>query len=181
MSQRILSPLVASCAAAALLSAFAAHAAPPIKGSVLGGNDGQLQYTVKVDSKQFGTMQETRKIRSGETDDYNWKSVPPSGAVPMLDACPNADTLPRDANGAMVRQAQVRLAPAVDSKGVANVQLSFQASAPSGTKKVTVNGKALQCPNVVAVSQVKWLSIPTGGSKSITMRDGTKITVSIKR
>ncbi|MBF3542835.1 hypothetical protein ISG10_34935, partial [Burkholderia pseudomallei] len=55
------------------------------------------------------------------------------------------------------------------------------ASAPSGTKKVTVNGKALQCPNVVAVSQVKWLSIPTGGSKSITMRDGTKITVSIKR
>ncbi|AOJ01958.1 hypothetical protein WS70_09070 [Burkholderia mayonis] len=181
MSQRLLSPLVASCAVATLLSAFAAHAAPPIKASVLGGNDGQLQYTVKVDSRQFGSMQETRKIRSGETDDFNWKSVPPSGAVPMPDACPNADNLPRDANGAMVRQTQVRLAPSVDSKGMANVQLSFQASAPNGTKKVAAGGKTLQCPNVVSVSQVKWLSISTGGSKSITMRDGSKVTVSIKR
>ncbi|WP_258029548.1 DUF6013 family protein, partial [Burkholderia pseudomallei] len=124
MSQRILSPLVASCAAAALLSAFAAHAAPPIQGSVLGGNDGQLQYTVKVDSKQFGTMPETRKIRSGATDAYNWKSVPPSGAVPMPDAFPNADTLPRPANRAMLRQAQVRPDAAALHQGFLKVPLS---------------------------------------------------------
>ncbi|KVE25137.1 hypothetical protein WS67_19340 [Burkholderia singularis] len=181
MSQRISTALVAPCAAA-LLSMSAAHAAPPIKASILGGNDGQLRYTVKVESKQFGTMQETRKIRSGETDDFNWKSVPPGGAAPMPDACPNAAALPRDANGAMVRQTQVRLAPSVDDKGIANVQISFQASAPGGAKAVTAGGKALQCPNVVTVSQVKWISIPTaGGSKSMTLSDGTKVTVSVKR
>ncbi|WP_323118704.1 DUF6013 family protein [Burkholderia alba] len=171
-----------AAAAAAVLLSTGAHAAPPIKASLLGGNDGQLQYTVKVDSKQFGNAQETRKIRSGETDDFNWKSVPPSGAVPMPDGCPRADSLPRDENGAMVRQTQVRLAPSVDSKGVANVQMSFQASVPNGKKSVTVGGKTLQCPNDVTVSQVKWLSISTsGGSKTATMSDGTKVTVSIKR
>ncbi len=102
MSLRI--PCVAVCAVAfaAALASSAANAAPPIKGSASGGNDGQLQYTVKVDSKRFGASEETRKIRSGETDDFNWKSVPPSGAVAMPDGCPDADSLPRDANGAMV-------------------------------------------------------------------------------
>ncbi|MGE8574450.1 MAG: DUF6013 family protein, partial [Burkholderia contaminans] len=61
-------------------------------------------------------------------------------------------------------------------------QLSFQAATPKGTRNVTAGGKSLQCPDVVSVSQVKWVSIPTnGGSKSVTMSDGTKVTVSIKR
>ncbi|AJY18182.1 MULTISPECIES: DUF6013 family protein [Burkholderia] len=183
MSQRSLSVAAAwSVAIAAVCVSANAVAAPPVKGSLKGGGTGQLEYTVKVDSKTFGSMQETRKIRSGETDDFNWKSVPPSGAVAMPDGCPNAQNLPRDANGAMVRQTQVRLAPSVDAKGIANVQMSFQAAAPKGTRSVTAGGKSLQCPDVVAVSQVKWVSLSTnGGSKSITMNDGTKVTVSIKR
>ncbi len=184
MGQRV-TTVIAATGSAVLAAAFLsapACAAPPINASLLGGNDGQLQYTVKVDSKLFGNTQETRKLRSGETDDFNWKSVPPSGAVPVPDGCPQSDSLPRDANGAMVRQTQVRVAPSVDSKGVANVQLSFQASAPQGRKAVTVGGKALQCPKAVTVSQVKWVSIPTGGgSKTLTMSDGTRVTVSIKR
>jgi hypothetical protein len=182
MSQRSLSVAVSWSAvfAAACVSA-SVFAAPPVKGSLKGGGTGQLEYTVKVDSKTFGNTQETRKIRSGETDDFNWKSVPPGGAVAMQDGCPNADNLPRDANGAMVRQTQVRLAPSVDAKGIANVQLSFQAAAPKGTRNVSAGGKSLQCPDVVSVSQVKWVSISTnGGSKSVTMSDGTKVTVSIK-
>lgn len=183
MGQRNMSAAVSSfAAAAAVLLSTAAFAAPPINVSLTGGNDGLLQYTVKVDSKLFGSGQQTRQIRSGETDDFTWKSVPPSGAVPMANACPRADSAPRDANGAMVRQAQVRVAPSVNSKGIANVQLSFQASAPNGTKAVTVGGNTLQCPNAVTVSQVKWLSLATNGdSKSVMMGDGTKVTLSIKR
>ncbi|MPV61306.1 hypothetical protein CFB46_13305 [Burkholderia sp. HI2761] len=182
MSQRSLSVAASwSVVFAAACVSASVFAAPPVKGSLKGGGTGQLEYTVKVDSKTFGNTQETRKIRSGETDDFNWKSVPPSGAVAMPDGCPNAGNLPRDANGAMVRQTQVRLAPSVDAKGVANVQLSFQAAAPKGTRSVTAGGKSLQCPDVVSVSQVKWVSVPTnGGSKSVTMSDGTKVTVSIK-
>ncbi|KVE21607.1 hypothetical protein WI93_23535 [Burkholderia vietnamiensis] len=182
MSQRSWSAAASWSAvfAAACVSA-SVFAAPPVKGSLTGGGTGQLEYTVKVDSKTFGNTQETRKIRSGETDDFNWKSVPPGGAIAMPNGCPNADNLPRDANGAMVRQTQVRLAPSVDAKGIANVQLSFQAAAPKGTRNVSAGGKSLQCPDVVSVSQVKWVSIPTnGGSKSVTLSDGTKITVSIK-
>ncbi|MEK6314535.1 MULTISPECIES: DUF6013 family protein [Burkholderia] len=181
MSLRI--PCVAVCAVAfaAALASSAANAAPPIKGSASGGNDGQLQYTVKVDSKRFGASEETRKIRSGETDDFNWKSVPPSGAVAMPDGCPDADSLPRDANGAMVRQTQVRLAPSVDAKDMATVQISFQASAPDGTTSVSADGKTLQCPKPVTVSEVKRVSLSTrGGAKTIAMSDGTRVTVSIQ-
>jgi hypothetical protein len=183
MGQRVTTVIAAtgSAFAAAVFLSSTACAAPPIKASLLGGNDGQLQYTVKVESKLYGNAQETRKIRSGETDDFNWKSVPPSGAVPIPDGCPLSDSLPRDANGAMVRQTQVRVAPSVDTKGVANVQLSFQASAPQGRQAVTVGGKTLQCPKDVTVSQVKRISIPTGGAKTLAMSDGTRVTVSIKR
>ncbi|KDB07341.1 hypothetical protein LIG30_3250 [Burkholderia sp. lig30] len=171
-----------SVALAAACVSVSVVAAPPIKGSLKGGTTGQLEYTVKVESKMFGDAQETRKIRPGETDDFNWKSVPPDGAVAMPDACPKADMLPRDANGAMVRQTQVRLAPSIDGKGVANVQMHFQAAAPNGTRSVTVDGKPLQCPNPVTLSQVKWLTIPAnGGARSVTLSDGTKVTVSIKR
>lgn len=82
----------------------------------------------------------------------------------------------------MVRQTQVRLAPSIDAKGVANVQISFQAAAPNGTQSVSVGGKTMQCPKVVKVSQVKWLTIQSnGGSKSFTLSDGTRVSVSIKR
>ena len=67
------------------------------------------KYTVKVTSKQFGNSQETRQIRSGQMDDYTWKTVPPGGPVPGTDQCPNYASLPLDANGAMIRQTQVRL------------------------------------------------------------------------
>ncbi|WP_414451815.1 DUF6013 family protein [Burkholderia sp. 22PA0099] len=174
-------PSVVVCFAALAAIASTAHAAPPVEGSNSGGNDGQLQYTVKVDSKRFGASQETRKIRSGETDDFNWKSVPPSGAVAMPDGCPDTDSAPRDANGAMVRQTQVRLAPSVDAKGMATVQVSFQASAPDGSAAVTAGGKTLQCPKAVTVSEVKRVSISTkGGAKTLAMRDGTHVTVSIQ-
>ncbi|KVM67846.1 hypothetical protein WJ60_13000 [Burkholderia ubonensis] len=183
MSQRSVSVAATwSVAIAAACVSASVFAAPPVKGSLKGGGTGQLEYTVKVDSKTFGNTQETRKIRSGETDDFNWKSVPPDGAVAMPDECPNSANLPRDANGAMVRQTQVRLAPSIDAKGMANVQMSFQAAAPKGTRSVTVGGKSLLCPNVVSVSQVKWLTISSnGGSKTVTMSDGTKVAVSIKR
>ncbi|AOJ74200.1 DUF6013 family protein [Burkholderia ubonensis] len=182
MSQRSVSVAASwSVAIAAACVSASVFAAPPVKGSLKGGGTGQLEYTVKVDSKTFGNTQETRKIRSGETDDFNWKSVPPDGAVAMPDECPNSANLPRDANGAMVRQTQVRLAPSIDAKGMANVQMSFQAAAPKGTRSVTAGGKSLLCPNVVSVSQVKWLTISSsGGSKTVTMSDGTKVTVSIK-
>lgn len=171
-----------SVALAAACVSASVSAAPPVKGSLKGGGTGQLEYTVKIDSKQFGNAQETRKIRSGETDDFNWKSVPPGGAVAMPDGCPDVEMLPRDANGAMVRQTQVRLAPSIDAKGIANVQMSFQAAAPKGTRSVAVGDKTLQCPDVVKVSQVKWLTIPSnGGLKSVTLSDGTKVSVSIKR
>lgn len=183
MGQRSLSVVASwSVAFAAMCVSLSTAAAPPVKGSLKGGGTGQFDYTVKVDSKQFGNAQETRKIRSGETDDFNWKSVPPAGAVAMPDACPEADMLPRDANGAMVRQTQVRLAPSIDAKGVANVQISFQDAAPNGTQSVSVGGKTMQCPKVVKVSQVKWLTIQSnGGSKSFTLSDGTRVSVSIKR
>ncbi|MCM2493085.1 DUF6013 family protein [Burkholderia glumae] len=179
MSLRNPSLSICLAALAAALSGTSALAAPPVKTSA-GGNDGQFQYTVKVDSKRYGASQETRKIRSGEIDDFNWKSVPPSGAVAMPDGCPDADSAPRDANGAMVRQTQVRLAPAVDAKGVATVQVSFQASAPDGTASVTTGGKTLQCPKAVTVSEVRRVSIPIkGGAKTLVLRDGTRVTISI--
>jgi len=171
-------------AALTLASAFAlvAHAATPITVTSKTATDGPIRYTVKVVSKQFGNAQETRTLRSGETDDFTWRTTPPHGAVPTPDGCPDYASLPLDTNGAMVRQTQVRLAPIVASNGTANVQLSFRAQAPRGTHAVTSGGKSLTCPDVVQHTQVIRFSMPTNGAaKTVKLADGTQITISAVR
>lgn len=169
--------LAVSCAAA-----WPALAATPITVTSKAATDGPIRYTVRVASKTFGNAQETRILRSGDTDDFTWRNTPPGGAVPAPAGCPDQASLPLDANGAMVRQIQVRLAPIVASNGTANVQLSFRALAPHGTKSVTAGGATLTCPDVHAYSQIVRLSMPTNGSaKSLTLGDGTQITISAQR
>ena len=159
-----------------------AHAATPITVTSQAALDGPIRYTVRVTSKQFGNSQETRTIRSGESDDFTWKTVPPGGPVAGTDACPNYASLPLDANGAMIRQTQIRFAPVVSSDGTANVQMSFQAQTPHGVKTVTSGGKTLKCPNDVTMSQIVRFTMPVNGSsKTLTLNDGTEVTVSAKR
>ncbi|MGF6757943.1 DUF6013 family protein [Paraburkholderia sp. GAS42] len=158
------------------------QAATPITVTSQSAPDGPIKYTVKVTSKQFGNAQETRQIRSGQSDDYTWKTVPPGGAVPGTDQCPNYASLAVDANGAMIRQIQVRLAPVVANDGTATVQMNFQAQTPKGTKSVTANGQTVKCPNDVTVSQVVRFTMPTNGTaKTITISDGTTVAVSARR
>ncbi|MFT4066826.1 DUF6013 family protein [Paraburkholderia sp.] len=160
----------------------AAHAATPITVTSQAALDGPIRYTVRVTSKQFGNSQETRTIRSGESDDYTWKTVPPGGPVPGTDACPNYSSLPLDANGAMIRQTQIRFAPVVSKDGTANVQLSFQAQTPRGVKTVTSGGKTLKCPNDVSMSQIVRFTMPVNGTtKTLTLSDGTEVAVTAKR
>jgi hypothetical protein len=174
--------VVASLACAAALLAPAAHAATPITVTSQSALDGPIRYTVRVTSKQFGNSQETRTIRSGESDDFTWKTVPPGGAVPATDACPNYASLPLDANGAMIRQTQIRFAPVVAADGTATVQMSFQAQTPRGVKTVTSGGKSIKCPNDVRVSQILRFTMPVNGStKTLTLNDGTEVAVSAKR
>jgi hypothetical protein len=177
-------PVVASlaCALCAGLFTPTAHAATPITVTSQSALDGPIRYTVRVTSKQFGNSQETRTIRSGQSDDFTWKTVPPGGPIPATDACPNYASLPLDANGAMIRQTQIRLAPVVAEDGTATVQLSFQAHKPDGVKTVTAGGKSLKCPNDVSVSQVLRFTMPVNGStKTLTLTDGTVVAVSAKR
>lgn len=160
----------------------AGFAATPITVTSKAATDGPIRYTVKVTSKQFGNSQETRTIRSGESDDFTWKTVPPGGPVPATSECPNYASLPVDSNGAMIRQTQIRFAPVVAKDGTATVQLSFQAQTPHGTKDVTSGGKTLKCPNYTAVSQVLRFTMPTNGStKTLTLSDGSQVAVSAKR
>lgn len=171
-------------AALAFASAFVlcAHAAPPITVTSKTATDGPIRYTVKVTSKQFGDAQQTRTLRSGETDDFTWRTTPPGGAVPTPDGCPDVASLPINANGAMVRETQVRLAPIVTANGTANVQLSFRAQAPHGTHAVTSGGKSLTCPAVVQHTQVVRFSMPTSGTaKTVKLTDGTQLTISAVR
>ncbi|WP_345813986.1 DUF6013 family protein [Paraburkholderia sp. PREW-6R] len=171
-----------ACALASGVLAPLAHAATPITVTSQSALDGPIRYTVRVTSKQFGDSQETRTIRSGESDDFTWKTVPPGGAVPATDACPNYASLPLDSNGAMIRQTQIRFAPVVGSDGTATVQMSFQAQMPHGVKSVTNAGKTLKCPNDVTVSQIVRFTMPTNGStKTLTLSDGTAVAVSAKR
>ncbi|NPT58088.1 DUF6013 family protein [Paraburkholderia elongata] len=171
-----------ACALAPGMLVTAAHAATPITVTSQSALDGPIRYTVRVTSKQFGNSQETRTIRSGESDDFTWKTVPPGGPVPATDSCPNYSSLPTDANGAMIRQTQIRFAPVVASDGTASVQLSFQAQTPHGVKTVTSGGKTLKCPNNVAVSQIVRFTMPTNGStKTLTLNDGTEVAVTAKR
>jgi len=159
-----------------------AHAATPITVTSQAATDGPIRYTVKVTSKQFGNAQETRTIRSGESDDFTWKTVPPGGPVAAVDQCPTDASLPLDANGAMIRQTQIRFAPVVANDGTATVQLSFQAQTPHGSKTVTSGGKTLKCPNGMTVSQIVRFTMPTNGStKTLTLNDGSQMAVSAKR
>ncbi|MBC8730052.1 DUF6013 family protein [Paraburkholderia sp. UCT2] len=160
----------------------AARAATPITVTNKAALDGPIRYTVRVTSKQFGNSQETRTIRSGESDDFTWKTVPPGGPVAATDACPDYASLPVDENGAMIRQTQIRFAPVVSSDGTAAVQLSFQAQTPHGVKTVTSGGKTLKCPNDMRVSQIVRFTMPVNGTtKTLTLTDGTEIAVTAKR
>jgi hypothetical protein len=172
----------AGFAALAFLVASAVHATPGIKVQEEAANDGPIKYTVKMTSKTFGNEQETRTIRSGQTDDFTWQSAAPGGAQAVPDDCPNASGLARNAEGKAVRQVQIRFAAVVADNGSANVQLSFQARAPKGTNKVMVSGKALQCPVENRLSQIVRFTMPTTGStKTVTLNDGTQLTVSASR
>ncbi len=173
---------LAILAGAVLLYSTVSQAAPRINGSKQGGNDQQLQYTVTVDSAQFGKMRQTRKIHSHEMDDFTDKTVPPQGIVTIPRGCPQAELLPRDANNAMMRQTQVRLAPIVNSQGVANIRLLFMGTVPSGTHKtVKVKGKILLCPEPITLTESKDLAVPIDGNPTtVTLSDGTKVTVAVK-
>lgn len=85
----------------------------------------------------------------------------------MPDACPQAASVPKSAEGTAVRQ----------------VQISFHAYAPKGTSKVKVGGKTLQCPTDNRVSQIVRFSMPTstGSKKTVTLDDGTQLTVTASR
>jgi hypothetical protein len=171
---------VAGCAATALSSA--AYATPPITVTSTTPTDGPIRYAVKVASKVFGNLQETRTIRSGETDDFNWRTLPPGGAVPVPKRCPNYSVLTLDPNGAVVRQIRIRLAPIVDKDGTANVQMSVEGSAPQGRMTVKAGDETLQCPNVTTMSQVLRFTMPTNGAaKTMALTDGTRVTVSALR
>jgi Family of unknown function (DUF6013) len=176
---------VLACLACMLASAVcitAAQAATPITVTSQAATDGPIRYTVKVTSKQFGNAQETRTIRSGESDDFTWKTVPPGGAVEASDQCPDYASLPVDTNGAMIRQTQIRFAPVVANDGTATVQLSFQAQTPHGSKTLTNAGKTLKCPNNMKASQIVRFTMPTNGTtKTLTLTDGTQIAVSARR
>ncbi|GLU34605.1 DUF6013 family protein [Trinickia caryophylli] len=175
--------IVLACAVAAASLPAAAYAAPPITVTSKTPADGPIKYTVKVASKTFGNVQETRTIRSGQTDDFNWKTVPPGGAVAVGTQCPNYSALTLDANGAAMRSLSIRLAPIVASDGTAAVQMSVQASAPQAKPAAAKPGaKSAQCPSVTVVSQVVRFSMPTNGaSKTVSLKDGTKVTVSAQR
>ncbi|WJF89013.1 DUF6013 family protein [Paraburkholderia bonniea] len=160
----------------------AALAAPPITITSQAALDGPIRYSVKVTSAQFGNTQETRSIRSGQSDDYTWKTVPPGGAVPVSSQCPGYESMALDANGAMLRQVQLRVAPVVSADGTATIQLSFLAQTPRGTKVVTKSAKKLKCADSVKLSQIVRFSMPTdGSSKTLTLNDGTQITLTARR
>jgi len=144
--------------------------------------DGPIKYTVKIASKVFGNVQETRTISSGQTDDYNWKTTPPGGAVAVPEDCPNRSAMTLDPNGAAMRSLSVRLAPVVAADGTATVQMSVQGTAPKGKTTVKAGGKALQCPQLATLSQVVRFTMPTSGSaKTVSLSDGSKVTVSAQR
>lgn len=181
-SSRARSALVRAALAAACALALPALASTPIKVTSKAATDGPIRYTVRVTSKQYGNATETRTLRSGDTDDFTWRTTPPGGPVPSPDGCPDNASRPLDANGAMMRETQLRLAPIVDEHGTANVQLSFRAEAPRGTRSVASGGNTLTCPDVVSYSQVVRFSMPTNGTaKTITLGDGTQLSISAQR
>jgi hypothetical protein len=180
--RRAQTALVCAALAASSVLALPALATTPIKVTSQAATDGPIRYTVRVTSKQYGNATETRTLRSGDTDDFTWRTPPPGGAVPSPDGCPDNASLPLDANGAMVRETQLRLAPIVDEHGTATVQVSFRAQAPRGTRSVASGGATLKCPDVASYSQVVHFSMPTNGTaKTITLGDGTQLAISAQR
>src|SRR5215469_1665881 len=103
MNRRLIVRRIVSVAALAMFAATA-QATPDIKVLSETPNDGPIKYTVKMVSKNFGNEQETRTIRSGQTDDFTWQGSAPSGAQAVPDACPQAAAVPKSADGAAVRQ-----------------------------------------------------------------------------
>jgi hypothetical protein len=163
------------------LAVSAAHATPGIKVLSEVANDGPIKYTVKMASKTWGNEQETRTIRSGQTDDFTWQSKPAGGAQNVPDACPDVASI-RNASGMTVRQVKIRFAAVIANSGDADVQLSFQGHTPRAATAVTVGGKKLQCPGDNFFSQMVHFTMPTGGAeKTVTLSDGTKLTVSASR
>lgn len=138
----------------------------------------RVKYTVKVTSKTYGNAEQTRIVRSGQTDDYTWR-MPAPGAPPSVPPrCPGASGVPVDATGAPIRQIQLRLAPIVENH-VANLQLYFSGRAVQGTSTVMVDGKPLACPKTVLFTQVTRLSLPINGkTKTLTLSDGTRLSLS---
>lgn len=170
-----------SAAVALCLVVSTAHATPGIKVLSEVANDGPIKYTVKMASKTWGNEQETRTIRSGQTDDFTWQSKPANGAQSVPDACPDVASI-RNASGMTVRQVKIRFAAVIANSGDADVQLSFQGHAPRAATAVTVGGKKLQCPADNFFSQMIHFTMPTGGAdKTVTLSDGTKLTVSASR
>jgi hypothetical protein len=161
--------------AAAVLPARAATQVEPLPEAFAP----RVKYTVKIASTVYGNVQETRIIRSGQTDDYTWRT-PASGAPASVPPrCPNASRVPVDANGAPVRQIQLRAAPIVDQHNVASLQLYFSGRAVQGTTNVTVDGKKIVCPKDVSFSQITHLSLPINGrAKTVALSDGTQISLS---
>jgi hypothetical protein len=174
---------IAPVAALALCAVLTAHATPGIKVLSEAPNDGPIKYTVQMTSKTYGDEHETRTIRSGQTDDFTWQGSAPSGAQAVADACPDSASVPKSADGAAVRQVQIRFAPVIGDNGAANVQISFRAYAPTGMNKVTVNGKSLQCPTDKRFSQIVRFNMATatGSKKTVTLDDGTQLTVTASR
>jgi Family of unknown function (DUF6013) len=184
MSTRRRSIVVLACAAACAAAGLApaVHAAPPITVTSKTPSYGPIEYTVKVTSKTFGNLQETRTISSGQVDDFNWKSAPSGSAASVPQECPGYSALPLDASGALARQMSIRLAPIVADDGTATVQMSVQASAAKGKTTVKVGGKTLQCPQVTTMSQVLRFTMPTNGTaKTVALNDGTRVTIVAKR
>jgi len=161
-----------------LASPFA-HATPSIKVLSEVANDGPIKYTVKMTSRTWGNMQETRTIRSGQTDDFTWQSAPAAGSQDVSDACPGVESI-RNASGMSVRQIKIRFAAVISSHGDADVQLGFQGHAPKAG--VVVAGKKAQCPVDASFSQMLHFTMPTGGSaKIVVLGDGTELRISASR
>ncbi|PPB84113.1 MULTISPECIES: DUF6013 family protein [Mycetohabitans] len=138
----------------------------------------QVKYTVKVTSKTYGNAQQTRVVRSGQTDDYTWRMPAPGAPASVPRRCPGASGVPVDAAGAPIRQIQLRLAPVVENH-VASLQLYFSGHTVQGMSTVTVNGKPLACPKTVSFTQVTRLSLPINGkTKTLTLSDGTQLSLS---
>jgi Family of unknown function (DUF6013) len=158
-----------------------AQATPGIKVLSEVPYDGPIKYTVKMSSKAWGNAQETRTIRSGQSDDFTWRDVPVGGSQSIPDACPDVDAI-RTASGTSTREVRIRFAAVVAQGGDADIQLSFQATGPRGVNVVGVGGKKVECPEVGRFSQMLHFTMTTGGTaKTVTLGDGTRLTVSASR